>query len=83
MLGTCIDFDLRHELYLLVMTTSVTPSLARYEPSEGIQSLPPSVTTTLEGRAYQLEMLDESMKRNIIIAAETGSGKTLMYWQLS
>ena len=33
----------------------------------------------LQGRAYQLEMLEESMKRNIIVAAETGSGKTLMY----
>lgn len=32
----------------------------------------------LHGRAYQYEMLEESMKRNIIIAAETGSGKTLM-----
>lgn len=29
-------------------------------------------------RSYQLEMLEESMKRNIIVAAETGSGKTLM-----
>lgn len=33
-------------------------------------------------RPYQLEMLEESMKRNIIIAAETGSGKTLMYRSL-
>ena len=79
----CIDFNLCHELYLLAMATSVTPSLARYESSEEVQSMPPSVTITLQGRAYQLEMLDESMKRNIIIAAETGSGKTLMYWQLS
>jgi len=29
-------------------------------------------------RSYQLEMLEESMKRNIIVAAETGSGKTFM-----
>lgn len=29
-------------------------------------------------RPYQLEMLEESMKRNIIVAAETGSGKTFM-----
>ena len=65
------------------MTTSVMSSLARDVSSEGVQTLPPGSTTTLEGRAYQLEMLDESMKRNIIIAAETGSGKTLMYWQLS
>ncbi len=61
------------------MASSVTPSLGRYESSDGVQSVLPSVTTTLQGRAYQLEMLEESMKRNIIIAAETGSGKTLMY----
>ncbi|KAL2040995.1 hypothetical protein N7G274_006453 [Stereocaulon virgatum] len=32
----------------------------------------------LHGRAYQYEMLEESMKRNIIVAADTGSGKTLI-----
>ena len=66
-----------------VMSTSVAPSVGGYESSDGLQSVLPSATTTLQGRAYQLEMLDESMKRNIIIAAETGSGKTLMYWHLS
>ena len=78
-----MGFNLRHEPYSLVMATSVTSSLDRYESSDGVQSMPPSVAPTLQGRAYQLEMLNESMKRNIIIAAETGSGKTLMYWQLS
>jgi len=29
-------------------------------------------------RGYQQEMLDESMRRNIIIALDTGSGKTLI-----
>ena len=29
-------------------------------------------------RGYQQEMLDESLKRNIIIAMDTGSGKTLI-----
>ena len=29
-------------------------------------------------RAYQLEMYDESRKRNIIVAMDTGSGKTLI-----
>lgn len=29
-------------------------------------------------RGYQQEMLDESMRRNIIIALNTGSGKTLI-----
>lgn len=32
----------------------------------------------LKPRNYQLEMLDESLKRNIIVAMETGSGKTHM-----
>ncbi|KAI9715190.1 MAG: hypothetical protein M1828_001016 [Chrysothrix sp. TS-e1954] len=30
----------------------------------------------LKPRSYQLEMLDESMKQNIIVAMDTGSGKT-------
>ncbi|KAI9655247.1 MAG: hypothetical protein M1831_004957 [Alyxoria varia] len=30
----------------------------------------------LQPRAYQLEMLEESMKRNIIVVMDTGSGKT-------
>jgi len=29
-------------------------------------------------RAYQLEMFHESLKRNIIVAMDTGSGKTLI-----
>ena len=37
---------------------------------------------TLNPRAYQLEMLEESMLRNIIVAMDTGSGKTLMYIHL-
>ena len=61
------------------MSTSMAPSADRNESSDGVQPVLPSATTTLQGRAYQLEMFDESMKRNIIIAAETGSGKTLMY----
>ena len=32
--------------------------------------------TTVHTRGYQQEMLDESLKRNIIIAMDTGSGKT-------
>jgi ERCC4-related helicase len=31
---------------------------------------------TFESRKYQLEMLDESLRRNIIIALDTGAGKT-------
>ena len=32
--------------------------------------------TMVHTRGYQQEMLDESLKRNIIIAMDTGSGKT-------
>ncbi|KAK4122945.1 P-loop containing nucleoside triphosphate hydrolase protein [Parathielavia appendiculata] len=38
------------------------------------QELAPTVTMT--ARAYQLEMLEESLKQNIIVAMDTGSGKT-------
>ena len=31
---------------------------------------------TFETRKYQLEMLEESLRRNIIIALDTGAGKT-------
>ena len=31
---------------------------------------------TLEPRKYQLEMLEESLRRNIVIALDTGAGKT-------
>lgn len=31
---------------------------------------------TFEPRKYQLEMLEESLRRNIIIALDTGAGKT-------
>jgi superfamily II DNA or RNA helicase len=30
-------------------------------------------------RSYQAEMVEESMKGNIIVAMDTGSGKTHMY----
>lgn len=33
---------------------------------------------SIKPRAYQLEMLEESLKHNIIVAADTGSGKTHM-----
>jgi superfamily II DNA or RNA helicase len=31
---------------------------------------------TFEPREYQLEMLEESLRRNIVIAIDTGAGKT-------
>ncbi len=33
----------------------------------------------LRPRSYQQEMLQESLKQNIIVAMDTGSGKTQMY----
>ncbi|KAL2149655.1 hypothetical protein VTH82DRAFT_8307 [Thermothelomyces myriococcoides] len=36
----------------------------------------PPKTVTMTPRAYQLEMLEESLKQNIIVAMDTGSGKT-------
>ncbi|KAL8807644.1 MAG: hypothetical protein Q9182_000628 [Xanthomendoza sp. 2 TL-2023] len=38
---------------------------------------PPSAGT-LQPRAFQYEMLEESLRRNIIVAMDTGSGKTLI-----
>nr|KAA8618793.1 SSL2 DNA or RNA helicases of superfamily II [Pyrenophora tritici-repentis]KAI1532508.1 SSL2 DNA or RNA helicase of superfamily II [Pyrenophora tritici-repentis]KAI1535580.1 SSL2 DNA or RNA helicase of superfamily II [Pyrenophora tritici-repentis]KAI1545378.1 SSL2 DNA or RNA helicase of superfamily II [Pyrenophora tritici-repentis]KAI1567148.1 SSL2 DNA or RNA helicase of superfamily II [Pyrenophora tritici-repentis] len=34
---------------------------------------------TFQLRAYQAEMVEESMKANIIVVMDTGSGKTHMY----
>jgi len=31
---------------------------------------------TFEPRKYQLEMLEESLRRNVVIALDTGAGKT-------
>jgi ERCC4-related helicase len=33
-------------------------------------------TRKFETRKYQLEMLEESLRRNIVIALDTGAGKT-------
>ncbi|KXX79980.1 Dicer-like protein 2 [Madurella mycetomatis] len=36
----------------------------------------PPKLVTMTARAYQIEMLEESLKQNIIVAMDTGSGKT-------
>lgn len=36
----------------------------------------PAMHNVFKPRSYQLEMFEESMRRNIIVAMETGSGKT-------
>ncbi|KAK8107781.1 uncharacterized protein PG998_009794 [Apiospora kogelbergensis] len=46
------------------------PSASQSEKTEANKA------TTLHARAYQLEMLEESLKQNIIVAMDTGSGKT-------
>ncbi|KAF9474151.1 P-loop containing nucleoside triphosphate hydrolase protein [Pholiota conissans] len=50
--------------------TNTNPTDASQTSAGGVQIL-----TT---RGYQQEMLDESLKRNVIIALDTGSGKTLI-----
>jgi endoribonuclease Dicer len=40
------------------------------------EPVPPSVVPTLDTRGYQQEMLEESLRRNIVIALDTGAGKT-------
>lgn len=37
---------------------------------------PEEETVAIRTRDYQLEMFEESMKRNVIVSMETGSGKT-------
>lgn len=36
----------------------------------------PEDPTLITARAYQLEMLEASLKENVIVAMDTGSGKT-------
>ena len=47
------------------------------EMVNGSEELPAKYGLT--PRSYQLEMVEESMRKNIIVAMDTGSGKTLMY----
>ena len=37
---------------------------------------PPPEAPTIHTRGYQQELLEESLRRNIVIALDTGSGKT-------
>ncbi|PGG98382.1 hypothetical protein AJ79_08890 [Helicocarpus griseus UAMH5409] len=50
---------------------AVVNSISKGENGNGDHGSP-----TLKPRAYQLEMLEASLRRNIIIAMDTGSGKT-------
>ena len=44
--------------------------------SDAVSMADPAESDMLRPRSYQLEMLEESMKQNIIVAMDTGSGKT-------
>ncbi|VUC33433.1 unnamed protein product [Clonostachys rosea] len=43
------------------------------EPEDGAKE---NTTENMDARAYQLEMLQRSLKENVIVAMDTGSGKT-------
>ncbi|KAL6400813.1 Dicer-like protein 2 [Ilyonectria robusta] len=47
------------------------------KPASEIEPTPEAATPDImSSRAYQLEMLDQSLQRNVIVAMDTGSGKT-------
>lgn len=48
------------------------------EPVKSVDEPPPRAPELPVTRRYQQEMLDESLTRNLIIAMDTGSGKTLI-----
>lgn len=52
------------------------PPMASSSDSEDSSSDEVKDPAILSARAYQLEMLDASLKENIICAMDTGSGKT-------
>ncbi|KAI2632049.1 hypothetical protein GGR54DRAFT_582008 [Hypoxylon sp. NC1633] len=53
------------------------PSLASIGQLETqVEDNPIQSSTVIHAREYQLEMFEESLKRNIIVAMETGTGKT-------
>lgn len=50
------------------------------EEKESLNDVDPAKEPTkIASRAYQLEMLDASLKENVIVAMDTGSGKTQVY----
>ncbi|GAB1312939.1 Dicer-like protein 2 [Madurella fahalii] len=63
--------------------TRTAPSKSRPKPndpkdsprSSTLEQKPPELVI-MTARAYQIEMLEESLKQNIIVAMDTGSGKT-------
>ena len=58
--------------HALTLATMVKPHYKRHPPPPSIDQ----VSALPQTRGYQQEMLEESLRRNIIIAMDTGSGKT-------
>lgn len=56
--------------------TGATWSVEDSSEEDKPQNEGPSDTVNLTSRAYQLEMLEASLKENVIVAMDTGSGKT-------
>ncbi|KAI9055853.1 hypothetical protein LZ554_000792 [Drepanopeziza brunnea f. sp. 'monogermtubi'] len=54
----------------------VSVTAAVLDDSGPLRPLDPSIPGVIKPRPYQQEMLQESLKRNIIVAMDTGSGKT-------
>ncbi|KAF8468942.1 hypothetical protein BDZ91DRAFT_721433 [Kalaharituber pfeilii] len=46
--------------------------------SSGLKAVPKETDVKIKARAYQHEMFEESLNRNIIVCQETGSGKTFV-----
>ncbi|KAI0426631.1 RNase3 domain-containing protein [Xylaria sp. FL1042] len=56
--------------------TRVTPVCTETSNQENAPMAPIDEKTVIHARAYQIEMFEKSLERNIIVAMDTGSGKT-------
>ncbi|KAI0806386.1 RNase3 domain-containing protein [Xylaria sp. FL0064] len=59
--------------------THATPLCAETLVQENAPINPIDEKTVIHARAYQIEMFEKSLERNIIVAMDTGSGKTQVY----
>lgn len=82
------DEDLEAAISQVIAEESITGAAWYAERSSEDEDNSISDTQTIQenvkiaSRAYQLEMLDASLKENVIVAMDTGSGKTQVYDQL-
>ncbi|KAK4146464.1 uncharacterized protein C8A04DRAFT_9801 [Dichotomopilus funicola] len=72
--GSTASFSSDDRLSEAGETASALSSSSPLESDEPLDVVIPAVKMT--ARAYQLEMLEESLKQNVIVAMDTGSGKT-------